>query len=172
MKLPYIGPVSGKFRQQLTHAVQSCYNAVQLRTIFSTKNLISPKTKDRTPSHQLSNVVYEYSCYCDNKYVGRTSQRLEARMKQHVPNNLLRAMKINDQTKLEKTKWSSSIGQHLADNPKCGANFDASQFSVLRRARSDFHLKVLEAIFIQTTSPELCKQKEFVYSTILFNRLI
>ena len=37
---------------------------------------------------QKSSVIYEYKCYCDNRYVGRTSQRLQNRIKQHVPKGL------------------------------------------------------------------------------------
>ena len=32
-----------------------------------------------------NSVVYEYSCHCDSRYVGRTSQQLQDRIKQHVP---------------------------------------------------------------------------------------
>ena len=31
------------------------------------------------------------------------------------------------------------------------------------KARSDFHLSVLESIFISRRKPNLCRQKEFVY---------
>ena len=30
-------------------------------------------------------VIYEYVCHCDSRYVGRTTQRLQERIKQHVP---------------------------------------------------------------------------------------
>ena len=30
-------------------------------------------------------VIYEYVCRCDSRYVGRTTQRLQERIKQHVP---------------------------------------------------------------------------------------
>ena len=32
-----------------------------------------------------SNVIYKLVCYCDNSYVGRTSQRLGSIIRQHVP---------------------------------------------------------------------------------------
>ena len=38
------------------------------------------------------------------------------------------------------------------------------KFSILARGRSSFHLSALEATFIKSLNPFLCKQKEFVYS--------
>jgi len=35
---------------------------------------------------------------------------------------------------------------------------------VLARARTPFHLSALEATFIKSLNPLLCKQKEYVYS--------
>ena len=40
------------------------------------------------PLHQ-SNSVYQLLCPYDNRYVGRTSQRLQQRIKQHVPKTIL-----------------------------------------------------------------------------------
>ena len=38
------------------------------------------------------------------------------------------------------------------------------KISILARGRSSFHLSALEATFIKSLNPFLCKQKEFVYS--------
>ena len=38
-----------------------------------------------------------------------------------------------------------------------------NKFSVLARGRTSFHLSTLEATNIKTSTPNLCKQKEFVY---------
>ncbi|XP_067894147.1 prostaglandin E receptor 4 (subtype EP4) c [Heterodontus francisci] len=37
------------------------------------------------PKRQMSNVIYEFQCQCDDSYVGRTSQQLVDRIKQHIP---------------------------------------------------------------------------------------
>ena len=42
-----------------------------------------------------------------------------------------------------------------------------NMFSILSRGRSSFHLRMLEATFILTTDPILCRQKEFVRSLSL-----
>lgn len=169
LRLPYIGPVSERFRKQLSHAINACYDDVRLRLIYRTTTLLGGVNKDRTPILDKSNVIYKFECSCDSMYIGRTTQRLHNRIRQHVPKFLSRTFNNPpiSKTTTYKTKLSA-IGQHLKDNPACGAKYSDQMFSVVARARSQFHLNVLEAIFIQRFKPILCKQKEFVYSMILF----
>ena len=63
---------------------------------------------------------------------------------------------------------NSAIGEHLIENQNCFENYDMNRFKIVSKARNDFHLKTLEAVYILSKKPELCKQKKFVYSTILF----
>ena len=44
--------------------------------------------KDVVPTKQQNMVVYQYMCRCDCRYVGRTSQRLQDRIKQHIPKTI------------------------------------------------------------------------------------
>ena len=60
--------------------------------------------------------------------------------------------------------YESAIGQHLLDNAQCALHYSNEKFSILARGRSSFHLSALEATFIKSLNPLLCKQKEFVYS--------
>ena len=46
----------------------------------------------------------------------------------------------------------------------CALHCNKDKFSVLARARTSFHLSALEATFIKSLNPLLCKQKEFVCS--------
>ena len=59
---------------------------------------------------------------------------------------------------------SSAIGQHLLHNQLCAQNYSDDKFSILAHGRTAFHLLTLEATYIKTSKPNLCKQKEFVYS--------
>jgi len=63
----------------------------------------------------------------------------------------------------------SAIGLHLLRNPTCAQNYYHKQLSILAKSRSPFHLSVLEAIFIKTLDPILCRQKEFVYNLTLLS---
>ena len=112
-------------------------------------------------------------CHCDSRYVGRTSQRLQQRIKQHVPKTILQKHISQDRSTLArsckpirnfKTETSfSAIGQHLLQNPTCAHEYNDNKFSILARGRTSFHLSTLEATYIKTSKPNLCKQKEFVY---------
>ena len=60
----------------------------------------------------------------------------------------------------------SAIGQHLLENEECAKKKkknDAQSFT-FATARSLFHLSNLEANYINSSQPILCRQKEFVYS--------
>ena len=96
--------------------------------------------------------------------------------KQHVPKSIrscsssqkrllpARRCKSSTQTNTQSLASDSAIGLHLLQNPTCAQHYDDSRFSILARGRSPFHLSALEATFIKTSNPALCRQKEFVYS--------
>ena len=56
------------------------------RAVYSTNELLSAANKDVQPALQKSNVIYQFSCHCDSRYVGRTSQRLQNRINNMSPN--------------------------------------------------------------------------------------
>ena len=85
LKIPWIGNVSLKYEKQTKNAVNKCFGSVFTRVIFLTRKMLPSIRKDRLPSIQRSNVVYKYLRHCDSVCVGRTSQRLEDRINQHIP---------------------------------------------------------------------------------------
>ena len=62
----------------------------------------------------------------------------------------------------------SAVGQHLVEEPNCGQAYTDDSFSIITKARTEYHLKVLEAVTINALKPNLCRQKKFVYHTTLF----
>ena len=56
--------------------------------VYSTRAMLPSAKKDSVPTTQKSCVVYEFSCRCEARYVGRTTQRLADRIKQHVPTSI------------------------------------------------------------------------------------
>jgi len=128
--------------------------------------------KDVLPSHHQNNVIYQFVCHCDSRYVGCTSQRLEERIKQHIPKlitnpptpHIRQSLPRPGKATSSRQFHESTIGQHLLDNAECALHYNNDKFSVLARARTSFHLSALEATFIKSLNPLLCKQKEFVYS--------
>jgi len=123
-------------------------------------------------------VVYQYVCRCDCQYMGRTSLRLQDRINQHILKSICnnkKPIKIlpkrNCKEKINTTKplqCDSAIGLHLLQNKQCASIYNDQQFSILARARSAFCLSALEATYIKTLKPILCRQKEFVYSLQIF----
>ena len=167
VRLPWKGQISLQLERQIKSVVSDCFKAADLRVIHVTRSLLSPCYKDVLPSNSLNNVIYKYKCRCDAVYVGRTSQRLNDRIKQHVPQSLLsytsnlsRPISPNNKT-LKSSR--SAIGQHLLDSPSCADNFSFERFTILDRARNNLQLHVLEAWHIHFRKPVLCKQKELVY---------
>ena len=146
------------------------HSLITLKIIFTTRRILTAIHKDVLPASQLSMVVYQYVCRCECRYVGRTSQRLQDRIRQHVPKTIhnktnqeriqpTRKSKINSST----PNCDSAIGTHLLKHPNCALHYNDNQFSILSKARSEFHLAVLESIHITSSKPALCRQKEFVY---------
>ena len=64
--------------------------------------MLSTCNKDVLPAVELSNVIYLFNCACGHGYVGRTSQRLEERIRQHVPVSLVAKATCHQQQELAK----------------------------------------------------------------------
>jgi len=101
------------------------------------------------PSFQQSNVIYQFSCHCDSRIVGRTFQRLQDRIKQHIPKSIRNA--ACSQTRIQPKRdcksstqvpttqslsCNSVIGLHVLRNPICTQNYDDKQFSIFAKGRS------------------------------------
>ena len=81
-------------------------------------------------------VVYQYVYRCDCRYVGRTSQRLQDRIKEHVPRAIRnRTQPDHDLFQFNPTSISA-IGQHLLNNEKYVSYYGDKQFSILAKGRT------------------------------------
>ena len=176
LRLPLLCSVFTRFEKQVKSAVKQCFSAMEPRVVYSTNELLSATNKDVLPALQKSNEIYQFSCHCDSRYVGRTSQRLQDRSKQLVPKSIrscffsqkrllhARRFKSSTQTNTQSLASDSAIGLHLLQNPTCAQHYDDSRFSILAQDRSPFHLSAVEATFIKTSNPALCRKKEIEYS--------
>ena len=88
LRLSWLGSVSTRFKKQVKSAAKQCFFAVEPRVFYSTKELLSATNKDVMPALQKSNMIYQFSYHCDSRYVGCTSQRLQDRIKQHIPKSI------------------------------------------------------------------------------------
>ena len=169
---------STNLEKEVKTAVKSFYGSVGTRLVFTSKRMLPVARKDVVPTTQKSSVIYEYKCRCDTWYVGRTSQRLQDRIKQYVPQWLRQQLTCprrsqphrSSKRKNTKRDCDSAIGQHLLENDQCASNYDDKRFSILATARSSFYFNLLEAAYIKTQRPALCRQKKFVYALKLFRQ--
>ena len=105
--------------------------------------------------------------------MGRTTQHHQARIKQHVPRYLMlsqatASLKPRANGKLTSDEQQLAIVKHLCDNKRCRQVYKDSGFTVLSLARSEYHLRILEAVYIKRDSPVLYRQKQFVTDLQLF----
>ena len=149
--------MSSKFDNQINKAITSCFYAVKPRAVYNTRVMLPSAKKDSVPTTQKSCVVYEFSCRCETRYVGRTTQRLADRIKQHVPTSIRTKNTITREqpprmckNSNSKMKSDSAIGQHLITNPECAKAYTDDNFRIIEQARSSFHLSVLESVYIKT----------------------
>ena len=73
-----------------------------------------------------------------------------------------RKCKANSKTQFE-PESDSAIGQHLLESNQCARNYSDSQFKILTTARSQFHLSLLEAVYI-SRKKQICAGKSSSYS--------
>ena len=84
IRLPYLGDVSYWFQGEIRTAIDCCHSTVDSRVMFESHRMLPKVQKDVIPAINLTNVMYDFVCECDARYVGRTSQRLVDRMRQHI----------------------------------------------------------------------------------------
>ena len=58
---------------------------------------------------------------------------------------------------------------YTADNPICTKNYSDEKFTIFIFGHSSFYLSALEAVYIKSCKPNLCRQKEFVYNLKLLH---
>ena len=168
LKLPWIGNTSLQFESQIRQAITKCFFAVKPRIVYSTRRALLSIQKGCVPTNQKSAVIYKFTCQCDSGYVGRTTQKLGDRIKQHVPSNIRnktvpqreqppRSCRSRNTVKTS----DSAIGQHLLDNPDCAKLYNDDMFRIIGRARSSFNLAVLESIYIPwVPEPQRVKRRK------------
>ena len=125
-----------------------------IRPILTMRPAFNSTNKNKLPIFKQSNLIYKFVCRCCSTYIGITCQRLEVRIKQHIP----RILSSGRLTSGHSQAMDSAIGEHLLTINSCRTCYENDCFSVLQRTRDKSHLKVLEAIYISMNRPSLCTQ--------------
>ena len=126
--------------------VGRCYFSAAVPVIFQTRAAFVSMRKDVLLPHHINSVLYKYTCSYGSDYVGRTSNRLDLRIRQHLPAWILNLRLKRGQ--LANTS-GSSIAEHMINSRECVADFNVDWFSILSRSHSPFHLKVVETLYVR-----------------------
>ena len=127
-------------------AVNPTFLTCEVKVGYASKSAFQGSLKDQIPTHEKSNVIYLFTCRCGDRYVGKTTQRLENWIKQHLPAR----------------STTSAIAEHLMKNSNCLDNFNKSMFSVIRKAHTESVFYAREALYIRFLKLEFCKQMDLV----------
>ena len=126
-RLPWLGNISNQYRKQITETVTSCYPLVKPQVVLTTRPMFNGRTKNVLLTISKSFVIYHFTCSCELTYVGRTSQCLSGRIKQHIPVSMLKS-----EARLGTVKRTdSATTRHLKSNPQCIRKDLHSAFKVL-----------------------------------------
>ena len=95
---------------------------IKIFMVFTSKCMLSVAGKDVLPTTLQRFLNYEYLFHCDNRYEERTSQRLQDRIKQHVPKWLQKQAKRltrsllgrSSKQKRNNPDCTSAIGQQFS----------------------------------------------------------
>ena len=127
------------------------------KTTIRTTPIPIRSPKDRLSGACSSSLVYKFTCDCGAVYIGRTSRRLETRVREHLPKWLIEG---------RSGRASSSIALHVLECD-CLRGSLRDKFSIVFKARHDRLLRILEALAIKAFKPSLCRQKEYVLDLLL-----
>ena len=125
--------------------------------IYETSKIPQRSPKDRLGNLTKSNVIYNFTCSCSADYVGKTSRRLEERIKEHIPKWLAEGKQGPPRSR---SAPQSAITRHLQRCRPTAAN--AQNFKVIETSNTSRRLGFLEAVTILIRQPKLCMQNDFV----------
>ena len=155
-RLPWIGSASQSFADKVASSMYRCYHADKVGSIFFTKTAFSSIHKDVLSILNQSLLIYKFNCRGSSTYIGRTSQRLEVRIRQRATRGILNwGCLISGLSQA----MDSAIGEHLLAINNCRTIYEDDCFSVLHRTKDKVQLNILEAIYIALDHPSLCRQR-------------
>ena len=134
--------------------------------------IISLEVKDPLSDLEKSCIVCKFNCSCERIYIGQTTRHLKIRIKEHIPRcveGYITGKNVRISKAVINAAKRSAISEHLINNANCTEKYNISMFSIMKQCANKFDLIKMEAILIHLYKPELCKQKDFDYTVVLFD---
>ena len=159
--LPFLGDESSNiWKIRIKKYVESTYPAARVIFFWKTEKAFNYSTKDKIEDIHTPGVVYQFTCNCIETYVGRTERQLGERIRQHVPEWILK--KKLSRPRSNKPPDSAvtrhlMVCKHVSDNPR-------QCFKILHRGGNYFVNKILEALEIKQKRPRICVQKDRLFT--------
>ena len=151
MRLPYIGSSGERFAKSITTAVGKCYFSAAVRVFVQTRTAFVSMRNHILPPHHINSVIYKYTCSCGSDYIGGTSNRLDLRIKQHLPAQILNTELKRGQ--LANTS-GSSIAEHMINSRECVADFNVDRFSIRFSIKKCWRLFTFDPISLPSVNRE------------------
>ena len=142
--LPFLGSKSKITQSKVNKLSNELCKATKIKLIFSVCKIKSClPTKSKAPSSLLSGVVYRYICpICGDSYIGETTRHFEVRRNEHL-----------------NTDKTSTVYKHTHKNNECRGESNETSFSVIDKAKTQFSLKIKQAIYINKYKPTLINKQ-------------
>ena len=123
-RLPWVGSATGSIANKIASFVYHCYNAVNLRPIFTSRLTFNSTNKDKLPILKQNNLIYKFTCRSNSTYIGMTCQGLEVRVRQHIPRSHLSGRLTSGHSQA----MDSAIGEHLLTINNCETRYEDDCF--------------------------------------------
>ena len=148
--MPYIENISEITSKKLLKLTEELCKNSTIRLSFSTFKIGSLfPAKDKLKSTLKSFVVYQFTCPgCNARYIGETTRHLTTRISEHFSSK------------------TSHIKIHLDTSINCKSLCDETSFKIIDEAKTQFSLKLKEAMHIEWKKPSLNIQQKNVQLTI------
>lgn len=119
--------------------------------------------KDKTSKDKLSNIIYQITCECGQKYIGQTQQYLEKRIYGHKHH-----IELGEEE-------HSALCRHAIEN-KHIPDWDIQNIKILAKFNSTFDLRtklnINEIIHIKKTNYTLNYKTDIINLPALYNTLL
>ncbi|CAH8586727.1 unnamed protein product [Schistosoma guineensis] len=150
-------------KRRISDSLKRTFFAATLQILFSSQSLFINNLKDELSHLTNSMCIYQFTCSCGARYIGRSMRTLSKRIQEHCPAWLRRG---------GNGSIRSSIIEHLV-NTGHSIKTDSAFKVIYKVSRSlpktiRLHLRcIAEAIAIHFEKPELCVQKRLVQPLLL-----
>ena len=150
-------------KKRISTALKRTFFAATLRLIFSSRQLFFNYSKDKLSHLTTSMCIYQFTCSCGARYIGRSMRVLSKRVQEHYPAWLRKG---------NNGAIRSAIIEHIVNTGHsiCKEKSFKVIYKVKRSLPKSTSFRILciaEALAIWIEKPDLCTQKKLLHPLLL-----